>query len=77
MNEKTIKQWAAQALTILPYPDPRFPPSPYYRFLRVAAQQMRPRLSVELGVCGGGGSLHLALGYGAGKVIGIDIADDH
>lgn len=60
-----------------PYPDPRFPPSPYYRFLQVAAQQMRPRLSVELGVCGGGGSLHLAMGYGAGKVIGIDIADDH
>jgi cephalosporin hydroxylase len=38
---------------------------------------MQPRLSVELGVSGGGGSLHLALGWPSGKVVGVDIAYDH
>jgi predicted O-methyltransferase YrrM len=41
------------------------------------AKYMEPRLSVELGVCGGGASLHLALGWPAGKVIGIDIGLDY
>lgn len=77
MNEQLLRQWAAQALAMQPYPDERFPPSPYYRFFRVAAQNMQPRLSVELGVCGGGGSLHLALGCPVGKVIGIDVVEDH
>lgn len=60
-----------------PYQDKRFPPSPYYRFFQIAARHLMPRLSVELGVCGGGGSLHLAMGYGGGKVIGIDVIEDH
>jgi predicted O-methyltransferase YrrM len=59
------------------YPDPRFPPSLYYRFLKVLAAHLQPNLSVELGVCGGGGSLHLAMGYNQGQVIGVDMADDH
>lgn len=77
MNERILRQWANQAIKMQVYPDSRFPPSPYYRFLYVAAQNMQPRLSVELGVCGGGGSLHLALGWPAGKVIGIDVTEDH
>jgi predicted O-methyltransferase YrrM len=77
MNEDILKQWAIQALAASPYPDPRFPPSPYYRFLRIAALNLQPRLSVELGVCGGGGSLHLALGWPLGRVVGIDVVEDH
>lgn len=57
-----------------PLNNPLFPPSIYYRFLQTLAQQLKPGLSVELGVSGGGGSLHLALGYPEGDVIGIDIA---
>lgn len=60
-----------------PWPDPRFPPSPYYRFLQVLAQNTQPRLSVELGVCGGGGSFHLAVGWPIGRVIGIDVTNDY
>lgn len=74
MNKQTIEQWAAQALAEKPYPDLRFPPSPYYRFLKIAAQNLKPALSVELGVCGGGGSFHLAIGNPAGIVVGVDIA---
>jgi predicted O-methyltransferase YrrM len=55
-----------------PWPDPRFPPSPYYRFLRVLAQSMQPSLSVELGLCGGGGSFHLCEGWPAGTVVGVE-----
>lgn len=57
------------------YHDKRFPPSLYYRFLRVLASAKRPLVSVELGVCGGGGSLHLALGHPEGKVYGVDVAN--
>lgn len=65
------------ALTAPVYPDPRFPPSVYYRFLHLLVREKKPRLSVELGVSGGGGSLHLALGWPAGRVIGVDIILDH
>ncbi len=77
MNEAILKLWAAQALAMPPYPNKNFPPSPYYRFLKVLAQNIHPKLSVELGVCGGGGSLHLAMGWFEGQVIGIDNQDDH
>lgn len=58
------------------YPEPgnekvTFPPSPYYRFFKLLAEEMKSRLSVELGVCGGGGILHLAMG--SKVAIGIDI----
>lgn len=56
------------------YPDPRFPPSSYYRFMRRLAEWKKPSMSVELGVCGGGASLHLALGWSGGDVLGIDHA---
>jgi predicted O-methyltransferase YrrM len=34
-------------------------------------------LSVELGVSGGGGSFHLAIGWPEGKVVGVDRELDH
>lgn len=77
MNEQTLVGLANQAIAQSSYPDPRFPPSPYYRFLEVLARHVQPRLSVELGVCGGGGSLHLALGWPAGLVVGIDVTNDY
>ncbi|MGH7273770.1 MAG: class I SAM-dependent methyltransferase, partial [Nitrospiria bacterium] len=77
MDESILKEWASQALGALPYPDPRFPPSPYYRFLKILAMNLKPGLSVELGVCGGGGSFYLATGFVNGTVVGVDIADDH
>lgn len=77
MNEATLQAIAQRALAESPFPNPLFPPSPYYRFLKHLAAEMKPRLSVVLGVCGGGCCLHLAQGYGMGMVIGIDIAYDH
>lgn len=58
------------------YPSPLFPPSMYYRFLRKLAQTVKPTVSVELGLCGGGASLHMSLGYPDGLVIGVDIANE-
>lgn len=72
-----LLQYANEALQEPIYPNPLFPPSIYYRFLKVLARHKKPRLSVELGVCGGGGSLHLALGNPRGQVVGVDIAYDH
>lgn len=77
MNRQLLEQYWQQSLIERPYPDPRFPPSPYYRFMRILAQNLQPRLSVELGVCGGGGSFHLAIGWPNGKVAGVDIAYDY
>jgi hypothetical protein len=70
MNEQTLTRIAKQAALSPPmvdhYPEPgsekvTFPPSPYYRFLKLIAEEIGSRLSVELGLCGGGGSLHLAM----------------
>jgi len=72
MDESFFKELEQRALNTAPFPDPRFPPSPYYRFLRLLAAEMRPRLSVELGVCGGGASFHLATGWRDGKVVGVE-----
>ncbi len=74
------KQASLMGQMVADYPDPSnrnvtFPPSPYYRFLRLLAQDMNSRLSVELGVCGGGGSLHLAMT--SRIAVGIDITEDH
>lgn len=77
MNDQTILDLRNQCRNLPVYPDPRFPPSSYYRFLRALAAYMKPELSVELGVCGGGGSLHLALGWPNSIVIGVDFAWDH
>lgn len=77
MNEHLLRTLAQHALTDPIYPSPLFPPSPYYRFLKRLAEHLQPSLSIELGVCGGGGSLHLALGNPAGRVVGVDFAYDH
>jgi predicted O-methyltransferase YrrM len=84
MNKSTLtliaKHAAACGPMVAAYPDPEndnvtFPPSPYYRFLKLLAEEMQSGLSVELGLCGGGGSLHLAMA--GGQVIGVDIALDY
>ena len=84
MNKETIitlaKQAASSGQMVANYPDPEdgtvtFPPSPYYRFLNLLANYMVANLSVELGLCGGGGSLHLAMA--GGFVVGVDIALDY
>lgn len=77
MNEHDLRTLAQRALSDPIYPSPLFPPSPYYRFLKRLAEHLQPSLSIELGVCGGGGSLHLALGNPAGRVVGVDFAFDH
>lgn len=77
MNERSLSVFATTAMGMRAWPDGRFPPSPYYRFLQILAQNTQPLLSVELGVCGGGGSFHMAMGWPKGKVIGIDITNDY
>jgi hypothetical protein len=79
MNFSFFTSLATQALALPPWPDPRFPPSPYYRFMRLLAQALQPALSVELGLCGGGGSFHLCEGWPAGVVVGVEHSpgDDH
>lgn len=77
MDKKTLIDWAEEAVKMSPWTPAMFPPSRYYRFLQVLAKQLKPALSVELGVCGGGGSLHLAEGYLGGVVVGVDVAYDH
>lgn len=75
LDAGTIARLGNEALMASPYPDPRFPPSPYYRFLKLLALEMKAKLSVELGVSGGGGSLYLAMG--SKIAIGVDYAWDH
>jgi predicted O-methyltransferase YrrM len=72
VNANWFAQLATQALAAPVWPDPRFPPSAYYRFLRLLAQNVQPSLSVELGLCGGGGSFHLCEGWPSGTVVGVE-----
>lgn len=72
IDAASLTQMAKDAWSVGVYPDPRFPPSVYYRFLRLLTERMKPRVSVELGVGGGGASLHMALGHPSGVVIGVD-----
>ena len=53
-----------------------FPPSRYYAFFRRLAMDLKPKVSVVLGVCGGGDCHHLCLGNPDGRVHGIDISND-
>lgn len=46
----------------------------YYKFIYELLSIIKPTLSIELGVCTGRGTAHLAGGYISGKVIGIDPA---
>lgn len=54
-----------------------FPPSKYYAYFQKIAEAFKPKVSVVLGVCGGGDCYHLCKGNPAGTVIGVDIARDH
>lgn len=58
------------------HPNKMFPPSAYYRFMRLLAREVQPDVSVVLGVCGGGDCLHLCEGHDH-KVYGVDVAYDH
>ena len=71
-----LNRLAQEAITEDVYYNTDFPPSMYYRFLKLLAKEFKPKLSVELGVSGGGGSLHLAMGH-TGKVVGVDFQMDH
>lgn len=80
MNKETLTRIANRAYLLSPmvdhYPDPEnkrvtFPPSPYYRFLKLIAEEIQSRLSVELGVCGGGGVLHMAMT--SKQAVGVDV----
>ena len=73
VNREWFEELAKRAIDMPPLNNVQFPPSVYYRFLRLLAQELKPSLSVELGVSGGGGSLHLALGNPEGIVIGVDV----
>jgi hypothetical protein len=77
MNEYTLRTLAQRALNDPVYPNTMFPPSPYYRFLKHLAAELEARLSVVLGVCGGGCCLHLCQGNRMGQVVGIDHQFDH
>jgi cephalosporin hydroxylase len=76
MNVVTLQGLADVAEFSMPaYKDKRFPPSIYYRFLQALAHHLQPQVCVELGLCGGGASLHMALGCPYSKVIGVDIVN--
>lgn len=49
----------------------------YYKFIYRLVKLLKPKLTVELGVCTGRGTAHLAAGNLNGKVIGIDPNPDH
>lgn len=69
MNVKTLQQ--LRQVTEM------FPPSVYYKFLFELAREKMSKLSVVLGVCGGGCCYNLLLANPLGKVVGIDLANDH
>jgi len=77
LDRNAIENLAIRSARMPVYPDPRFPPSLYYRFLYLLATAVQPVYSVELGLCGGGGSLHLALGWPSGKVVGVDVRREY
>lgn len=68
-----IRAIAVDARNASPLPDPRWPPSVYYRFLGLLAKRMNARVFVELGTCGGGASYNVAKMNPATKVISIDL----
>ena len=74
-QEAMLRSLANRALSMPAYNDDRFPPSPYYRFFQLLAATLHPSLSVELGVCGGGASFHMARGWTDGVVVGVELPD--
>ena len=73
MDREMILTLVDQVAKTPRHPDHSFPPARYYTFLQLLAEAVQPQVSVELGVCRGGGSLHLATGYPEGSVIGVDV----
>jgi predicted O-methyltransferase YrrM len=56
-----------------PYPDPRWPPSIYYRYLGYLLNKIEGKVAIELGTCGGGASLTMAVMNPDAIIISIDI----
>ncbi len=77
LSELTLKIWANEAIQSSSYPSPLFPPSAYYKFLNILNKNIKAKTAISLGVCGGGCCLYLALGNPEGKVVGVDIVEDH
>ncbi len=77
MDKEKLIDIANKSLRLPPSPHARFPPSPYYRFLQLLTVEVKSNLSVELGVCGGGGSYHMAMGKMRSQVVGVDITNDY
>lgn len=75
VGASVLEQVAEEAVRTDVYPSVLFPPSVYYRFLYCLTKRTGPGVCVELGLCGGGGSLHMALGCPTSRVIGIDVAN--
>lgn len=55
------------------HPDPRWPPSIYYRYLALLMQKLNGKVAVELGTCGGGAALNLALNNPSATILSVDI----
>lgn len=77
ISQELLYSLEEDAHTLQIYPDPRFPPSLYFRFLYRLVDRLHPQVSVELGTCGGGASLHMAAGYPEGLVVSVDVANDY
>lgn len=77
IDEDVLRGLSKHVFTEPIYPDEKFPPSPYYRFFKILTRKIRPLLSVELGVCGGGAGLYMAQGWPKGIVVGVDCSWDH
>lgn len=77
MDRQTLDKLAKIAIRKKPFTaDDRFPPSVYYRFLYELAQYKQAKLSVVLGVCGGGCCYNLAKAN-SGTVVGIDAVNNY
>lgn len=73
MEKNELEKLVNNALGKLPFTNGgMFPPSRYYRLLYELALFKKPKVSVVLGVCGGGCCGNL-LQANSGKVIGIDV----
>jgi hypothetical protein len=77
ITQDRIIQLMDQAPRVIPHPNRNFPPSLYYRFFKLLTAEIKPKLSVVLGVCGGGDCLYMLDGHSEGQVHGIDVAYDH
>lgn len=55
----------------------RFPPSKYYKFLGCMTKELRAEWAIELGVCGGGGSYHIAFMNPTTHVLGVDVQREY